>query len=69
MKTLLFTGGSGFLGVNIRPTLDGLYDVTTCGISSSDDIKADLSKEIFSPIRTSCTAYIGKEDQSRFLSR
>lgn len=46
MKTLLFTGGSGFLGVNIRPTLDDLYDVTTCGISSSDDIKADLSKEI-----------------------
>lgn len=46
MKTLLFTGGSGFLGGNIRPTLDGLYDVTTCGISSCDGIKADLSKEI-----------------------
>lgn len=46
MKTLLFTGGSGFLGGNIRSTLDRLYDVTTCGISSCDDIKADLSKEI-----------------------
>lgn len=46
MKTLLFTGGSGFLGKNIRPILDRSYDVMTCGIAPEDDIKSDLSYQI-----------------------
>lgn len=46
MKTLLFTGGSGFLGKNIRPVLDKSYDVRTCGIAPDDDIKSDLSCQI-----------------------
>ena len=46
MENLLFTGGSGFLGNNIRPVLDRHYDVTTCGISLDDGIKANLAKEI-----------------------
>jgi len=46
MKKLLFTGGTGFLGHNIRPYLDGLYDVTTCGITSEDMIKANLAEEV-----------------------
>lgn len=44
MEKLLFTGGSGFLGKNIRPSLDRMYEVTTCGISSDDDIVANLAK-------------------------
>ncbi len=39
MDKLLFTGGTGFLGKNIRPILDKMYKVTTCGITSSDMIK------------------------------
>ena len=46
MKTLLFTGGSGFLGKNIRPILDKSYDVRTCGIAPEDDIKSDFSIQI-----------------------
>lgn len=46
IKTLLFTGGSGFLGKNIRPVLDKSYDVRTCGIAPDDDIKSDLSCQI-----------------------
>lgn len=46
MKTLLFTGASGFLGENTRPILEKNYVVTTCGISNYDKIKANLAKEI-----------------------
>lgn len=46
MKRLLFTGGTGFLGHSIMPFLDNVYDVTTCGITSDDVIKANLAKEI-----------------------
>lgn len=46
METLLFTGGTGFLGKNIRPVLDKRYKVTTCGIAPIDDIKINLAKEI-----------------------
>lgn len=46
MENLLFTGGSGFLGNNIMPLLVRNYFVTTCGIASEDDIKANLAKEI-----------------------
>ena len=45
MKKILFTGGTGFLGKNVRPILDKEYEVTTCGITPEDMIKANLAKE------------------------
>ena len=52
MKKLLFTGGSGFLGYNIRPTLEREYDVVhSLGIGENDDIKYNLAKEV-PPINT-----------------
>lgn len=44
MEKILFTGGTGFLGKNVRPILDKEYEVTTCGISEEDIIKANLAK-------------------------
>ena len=46
MQKLLFTGGTGFLGRNVRPILDQQYEVTTCGITNDDMIKANLAKEV-----------------------
>lgn len=46
MDKLLFTGGTGFLGKNIRPILDKMYEVTTCGITPDDMIKTNLAKEV-----------------------
>ena len=46
MEKLLFTGGTGFLGRNVRPILDQRYEVTTCGITPDDIIKANLAKEV-----------------------
>lgn len=46
MDKLLFTGGTGFLGNNIRPILDTMYEVTTCGIAINDILKVDLAKEV-----------------------
>lgn len=52
MRTLLFTGGSGFLGYNIRPVLEREYDVVhSLGIGENDDIKYNLAKEV-PPINT-----------------
>lgn len=45
MEKILFTGGTGFLGKNVRPILDKEYEVTTCGITQDDMIKANLAKE------------------------
>ncbi len=42
MQKLLFTGGTGFLGRNIKPILDRSYDVTTIGIMEADMIKANF---------------------------
>lgn len=39
---MLFTGGTGFLGRNIKPILDKTYNVTTIGIMETDMIKANL---------------------------
>ena len=44
MKKLLFTGGTGFLGKNVMPLLTRQYEVTTCGITPDDMIKANLAK-------------------------
>ncbi|TYK33761.1 NAD-dependent epimerase/dehydratase family protein [Bacteroides pyogenes] len=46
MKKLLFTGGTGFLGRNIKPILDKTYEVTTIGISDENKIKANLASDI-----------------------
>lgn len=46
MDKLLFTGGTGFLGKNTMPVLQKEYDVTTCGITDEDMIKANLAKEV-----------------------
>lgn len=46
MKKLLFTGGTGFVGRNIKPLLDKTYEVTTIGIMDADMIKANFVKDI-----------------------
>lgn len=46
MEKLLFTGGTGFLGKNVMPILLQKYEVTTCGITPDDMIKANLAKEV-----------------------
>lgn len=46
MEKLLLTGGTGFLGKSIMPILDKRYEVTTCGITPNDEIKANLAKEV-----------------------
>jgi len=46
MEKLLFTGGTGFLGRNIKPILDKMYSVTTVGIMDADMIKANFVSDI-----------------------
>lgn len=46
MQKLLFTGGTGFLGRNIKPILDKNYEVTTIGIMDADMIKANFVSDI-----------------------
>lgn len=46
MDKLLFTGGTGFLGKNVMPLLNERYDVTTCGITPDDMIKANFVSEV-----------------------
>ena len=46
MKTLLFTGGTGFLGKNVMPLLQKNYEVTTCGITQEDMIQANFAKDV-----------------------
>ena len=46
MKSLLFTGGTGFLGKNVMPLLKQQYEVTTCGITPDDMLKSNLAKEV-----------------------
>lgn len=43
MKSLLFTGASGFLGNNILPLLKETYLVETIGLTDADDIKINLA--------------------------
>lgn len=46
MEKLLFTGGTGFLGNNIRPSLEKMYEVTTIGITPQDMLKANFVTDI-----------------------
>jgi len=43
---LLFTGASGFLGINTLPLLEADFDITTVGFTPLDDINTNLSLEI-----------------------
>ena len=43
---LLFTGASGFLGQNVKPLLDKIYEVKAMGLTEADNFNTDLSKEI-----------------------
>ena len=46
MEKLLFTGGTGFLGRNIKHILEKNYEVTTIGIMDADMIKANFVSDI-----------------------
>ena len=46
MNKLLFTGGTGFLGKNAMPLLKERYEVTTCGITPDDMIKANFVSDV-----------------------
>jgi len=46
MKTLLFTGASGFLGQNILPILTNNYSVRTMGLTQDDFYKINIANEV-----------------------
>jgi nucleoside-diphosphate-sugar epimerase len=46
MTTMLMTGATGFLGKAIKPALDAMYDITTCGRSADNDIVVDLARTV-----------------------
>ena len=81
METLLFTGGTGFLGKNAPPLpkkiLDTMYNVSTCGITPDDTIKANLAKEIpsidqhlmwYYTLAVRRTLYLGQKRRSKHSS-
>lgn len=43
---ILFTGASGFLGSNVRPLLERMYDVTTVGLLPQDNYTVNIAREI-----------------------
>lgn len=43
---LLFIGASGFLGKNVCPLLERIYNVTTLGLLPQDDYTVDIAKEV-----------------------
>lgn len=42
---LLFTGASGFLGNNVHPLLEAIYEVTTVGLLPQDDYTVNMAQE------------------------
>lgn len=46
METLLFSGATGFLGRNVMPVLTESYKVSTIGITTKDQIQANIAKEV-----------------------
>ncbi|HBN06254.1 MAG TPA: UDP-galactose-4-epimerase [Bacteroidales bacterium] len=46
MESLLFTGASGFLGLNTLPILNHNYQVDTLGISNINTYQIDIAKQI-----------------------
>lgn len=43
---LLFTGASGFLGNNVRPLLEVMYDIDTVGLTPQDNYTVNIAKSI-----------------------
>lgn len=43
---LLFTGASGFLGNNVRPFLERVYEVTTVGLTQQDNYTVNIAREV-----------------------
>lgn len=43
---LLFTGASGFLGNNVRPHLEAMYEVTTVGLLPQDDYTVNIAQGV-----------------------
>ena len=43
---LLFTGAYGFLGNNVRPLLERVYEITTVGLLSQDDYTVNIAREV-----------------------
>ena len=43
---LLFTGASGFLGNNVHPLLEKMYDIKTVGLTSQDDYTVNVATDI-----------------------
>lgn len=43
---LLFTGAAGFLGNNVRPLLERVYEITTVGLLSQDDYTVNIAREV-----------------------
>lgn len=43
---VLFTGASGFLGNNVRPILEEMYDVETVGLTLQDSYTVNIAKEV-----------------------
>lgn len=43
---LLFTGASGFLGKNVHPILEEVYDVETVGLSPQDNYTVNIANSI-----------------------
>lgn len=41
---LLFTGASGFLGNNVRPLLEKIYDVITVGLTQQDNYTVNIAR-------------------------
>jgi len=50
MKTLLFTGASGFLGKNILPLLSKSYSIKTLGLKNKNNYNLNIAKQV--PILT-----------------
>jgi nucleoside-diphosphate-sugar epimerase len=46
MNKLLFTGASGFLGVNILPNLQKQFDVMTMGLTSNDTYNVNIANTV-----------------------
>jgi len=46
MKSLLFTGASGFLGKNTIPLLYEKYEIKTIGLTLEDDFNINLANEV-----------------------
>ena len=66
MKKLLFTGGTGFLGKNVMPILTQEYEVTTCGITPDDMLKANLVEYLENHLALrleAATAFAGMEEE------